>query len=38
MKMSELISQLAERITENGDEELDDDFCIYYKYGRLNIC
>ena len=37
MKQSEVIEDLADRITENGDVDLPDDFIISYKYGGLTI-
>lgn len=37
MKLSEVIKDLADRITENGDVDLPDDFIISYKYGSLTI-
>ena len=37
MKLSEVIKDLAERIAENGDMDLPDDFIISYKYGCLTI-
>jgi hypothetical protein len=37
MKLSEIIQELACKITEEGDTELEDDFIIRYKYGTLHI-
>lgn len=37
MKISEVISELAEMITANGDVELGDDFLIHQEYGTLKI-
>ena len=37
MKLSEVISELAEIITDNGDIELDDDFIIRKQYGEIKI-
>ena len=37
MKLSEIIQELAYKITEEGDTELEDDFIIRYKYGTLHI-
>lgn len=37
MKVSELIQWLAEKITENGDYELLENFTIDYEYNRLRI-
>lgn len=37
MKLSEVIQKLAEKITEQGDIELSDDFIIEYKYDEIQI-
>ncbi len=37
MKVSEVISQLAEYITLNDDEEIGEDFIIHAKYGQIEI-
>ena len=37
MKISDVIAALAERISNQGDEELPDDFIIRYEYGDIRI-
>lgn len=37
MKISDVIASLAEKISNQGDKELPDDFIICYKYGDIRI-
>ena len=37
MKLSEVIRDLAEYITDHGDIDLSDDFIIQNKYGQIKI-
>ena len=37
MKLSELIQKLAEKITEEGDIELPENWNITMKYGEIEI-
>lgn len=37
MKISDIIVFLAERISNQGDKELPDDFIICYQYGDIRI-
>lgn len=37
MKLSEVIQKLAEKITEQGDIELSENFVILYEYDEIQI-